>query len=216
MKKLAILCGMFLFAGSAVAAGDAKPEEGMVGNPEAGQEKAQVCAACHGPDGNSPTGGFPIIAGQHERYIVKQLMDYKLGAETNGEQGRLNMIMAGQVANLSEQDMYDLAAYFASQENEVGATPEEVVEPGMALFMGGDAERGITACAACHGPSGLGVGQAGFPLLSGQHPEYTQLQLEQFRSGERANDPNGMMRSVAGKLTDEDIEVLSQYIRGLY
>ncbi|CUS47774.1 MAG: cytochrome c553 [Idiomarinaceae bacterium HL-53] len=216
MKKLAILCGMFLFAGSAVAADNAKPEDRIMGDPEAGQEKAQVCAACHGPDGNSPSSGFPIIAGQHERYIVKQLMDYKLGAETNGEQGRLNMVMSGQVANLSEQDMYDLGAYFSAQEHDIGSTPEDVVEQGMALFMGGDQERGITACAACHGPSGLGVGQAGFPLLSGQYAEYTKLQLESFRSGERANDPNGMMRDIANKLTDEDIEVLSQYIRGLY
>ncbi|WP_113906736.1 c-type cytochrome [Aliidiomarina celeris] len=215
MKKLAILCGMLFLAGHVSAAEEQRVER-MIGDAEAGQQKAQTCAACHGPDGNSAVGDFPNIAGQHVRYIVKQLRDYKTGVESNGERGRYNILMADQVANLSEQDMYDLAAYFSGQENQVGGTPEELIAEGQALFMGGDIERGITACAACHGPSGAGMGQAMFPLLSGQHPEYTKLQLEHFRSGERANDPNAMMRDIATRLTDRDIEVLSQYIRGLY
>lgn len=215
MKKLAILCGMLFFAGHASAV-SAQQAERMVGDAEAGQQKAATCAACHGQDGNSAVGDFPNIAGQGVRYFVKQLRDYQLGVETNGERGRYNILMADQVVNLSEQDMYDLAAYFAGQTPETGSAPEDVIAEGQRLFLGGDVDRGITACAACHGPSGAGMGQAMFPMLSGQHAEYTKLQLEQFRSGERANDPSGMMRDIAVRLTDHDIEVLSQYIRGLY
>ncbi|RUO43656.1 cytochrome c4 [Aliidiomarina taiwanensis] len=214
MKKLVILFGLYMFAGSSMAADEAK--QTLVGDAAAGEGKAAICAACHGPDGNSALGTFPSIAGQHPRYLVKQLREYKLGATTNGAEGRYDPVMSGQAVSLSEQDMYDLAAYFSQQEHKLGETTEEIAAEGMALFMGGDLERGITACAACHGPSGAGAGQAAFPLLSGQHPEYTKAQLEKFRAGERANDPNAMMRDVAAKLTDRDIEVLSQYIRGLH
>lgn len=214
MKKLAILCGLLLFAGPSMAAGE--QVKTLVGDAAAGESKAITCAACHGPDGNSAIGEFPNIAGQHQRYLVKQLREYKLGAATNGEQGRYEPVMASQAIGLSEQDMYDLAAYFSQQEPQLGSAPEDVVKEGMALFLGGDVERGITACAACHGPSGAGSGQAAFPLLSGQHPEYTTTQLKQFRSANRANDPNNMMRDIAVKLTDRDIEVLSQYLRGLH
>jgi len=213
MKKLAILCGLLFFAGPSLAADE--QVKSLVGDAAAGESKAVTCAACHGPDGNSAIGDFPNIAGQHQRYIVKQLREYKLGAATNGEEGRYEAVMASQAINLSEQDMYDLAAYFAQQTPQLGGAPEDVIKEGMALFMGGDVERGITACAACHGPAGGGAGQAAFPLLSGQHPEYTVKQLEGFRSADRANDPNGMMRDIAAKLTDRDIEVLSQYMRGL-
>ncbi|WP_194756505.1 c-type cytochrome [Aliidiomarina indica] len=213
MKKLAILCGFVLFASGAAFASDSNRP---VGDAEAGQEKAAVCAACHGPTGNSPSGDFPNIAGQGMKYLVKQLKDYQLGNETEGQRGRYNMLMADQVSNLSEQDIYDLAAFYSAQEHEVGSTPESAIAEGRQLWLGGDVDRGITACAACHGPSGLGMSLATFPLLSGQHPEYTTEQLEAFRSGDRANDPNGMMRDIAVKLTDRDIEVLSQFIRGLY
>lgn len=213
MKKLAILCGLFMFAGSAMAAGEQK---GFVGDAAAGKAKALTCSACHGPDGNSAIGDFPNIAGQHQRYLVKQLQEYKQGALSGGEEGRYDAVMASQAVNLSEQDIYDLAAYFSQQAPQAGTAPENVIKEGMKLFMGGDVERGITACAACHGPSGAGAGQAAFPMLSGQHPAYTANQLKHFRSAERANDPNMMMRDIAAKLTDHDIEVLAQYLRGLY
>lgn len=186
------------------------------GNAEAGKAKSATCAACHGMDGNSPTDMYPKIAGQHAGYIFKQLKEFKLGAETGGKQGRNNAVMAGMVAALSEQDMKDLAAYFASQTMKPGSTPEDVVAKGEKLFRSGDKERGIAACIACHGPRGVGHSLAGFPKISFQHAAYIKTQLESFRAGTRSNDMNGMMRDVAKKLTDEDIEVLSKYVGGLH
>lgn len=208
MKKIAMFVGLYLgLTGIAMAA---------TGNAEAGQQKSAVCAACHGPDGNSPLDMYPKIAGQHESYLFKQLKDYKLAAETGGEQGRADPIMQGQVMMLSEQDMADLAAFFAAQEMSPGSAPEDVIAEGQKLFIGGDEARGIAACAACHGPRGDGMALANFPDISGQSAAYTKQQLERFRSGERLNDLNGMMGDVAAKLTDKDIEILSQYIQGLY
>ncbi|CAB0150812.1 Cytochrome c4 [Pseudidiomarina piscicola] len=208
MKKLALFVGLYLgLTGTVFAA---------TGDAEAGKEKAQVCAACHGPTGSSPSDMYPKLNGQYASYLAKQLHDYKLAAETGGEQGRANAIMQGQVASLSDQDIADLAAYFAEQDPMQGTAPEDVVAAGQAFYLGGDEERGIAACAACHGPRGDGMGLANFPDISGQHPAYLKTQLEMFRSGERGNDMNGMMRDVASKLTDKDIEILSQYISGLY
>lgn len=208
MKKIALFVGLYVgLTGFAMA---------QQGSVEAGQEKAGVCAACHGPNGNSPSDMYPKIAGQHAEYLAKQLMDYRLAAETNGEQGRANAIMQGQAMNLSDEDIADLSAYFAAQDAELGETPEDVVAAGSALYRGGDEARGLTACTACHGPRGDGMGLAKFPDISGNHVAYVQQQLEMFRSGERANDPNGMMRDVAAKLTDKDIEILANYLAGLY
>ena len=212
MKKVALVVGLYfglnlVFAGNAQAA---------TGDAEAGQAKAAVCAACHGTNGNSPSDMYPKIGGQHEAYLLKQLQDYKLAADTGGAEGRNNAIMSAQVMFLNEQDLADLAAYFASQPAEGGEAPEDVIAAAEKLFMGGDAERKIAACVACHGPRGDGMGLAKFPDISGQHAAYTMDQLKQFRSGQRANDPNGMMRDVAAKLTDADIEVLAKYLQGLY
>ncbi|MEW9797870.1 c-type cytochrome [Alteromonas sp. CYL-A6] len=207
MKKLCLLVCMSLgLSATAFAEGDA----------EAGKAKSAVCAACHGADGNSVIAMNPKLAGQHEKYLVKQLREFKLASQTGGEEGRNNAVMNGMAAPLSEQDMMDLAAYFSSQEQKPGETPEEYVEAGRALYQGGDEERGITACIACHGPQGNGMGLAGFPDISGQHAEYTAAQLKNFRAGTRHNDMNGMMRDIAMKLTDEDIEILSNYIAGLH
>lgn len=214
MKKIAILCGLFVYSMTAFAADEQGSK--FVGDAAAGKAKSITCSACHGPDGNSLMPDFPSIAGQHAKYLVKQLKEFKLGAQTNGNEGRYEAVMSAQSLGLSEQDMHDLAAYYASQPAEAGSAPEEVIEMGMALFMGGDVERGITACAACHGPNGAGAGLAGFPKVQGQHPAYTAEQLKKFRDETRANDPNNMMRDIAAKLTDEDIEVLAKYLRGLH
>lgn len=213
MKKFAILCSAVLFVSQSALA-----QDNQTGDAERGQELSQTCAACHGADGNSPSGDFPTTAGQHSKYIAKQLRDYQLGNESNGERGRYNMLMADQVSGLSEQDILDLAAYFSSQEHEVIGTDlsEEEIAQAQRLYLGGDEDRGITACAACHGPRGNGMGLAAFPMIGGQHAAYTRTALEQFRSEERSNDPNAMMRDVASRLTDEDIELLSRYISGLY
>lgn len=200
MNKLLIaLIALLSFSGLAQAQG----------NVDAGKTKSATCAACHGDDGNSPSNLYPKLAGQHATYLEKQLQQFK-----NGE--RANPIMMGMAAILSEEDMQDLAAYYASQT----ATPEtvspEIVAQGQKLYMGGDLERKITACSACHGPRGNGLELAKFPKISSQHPAYIKAQLEQFRSKERANDSNGMMQDVAAKLSDADIELLSQYISALH
>jgi cytochrome c553 len=198
-KLLVTLIALFGFSNMAVALGDI----------EAGRAKSITCSACHGADGNSPSNLYPKIAGQHKTYLEKQLTQFK-----NGERG--NPIMAGMVAALSEQDMKDLAAYYASQT----ATPEtvspDVVARGKDLYMGGDIKRGIPGCTACHGPRGNGLELAKFPKISNQHPAYIKTQLENFRSKTRYNDPNGMMVDVAAKLTDADIELLSSYISALH
>ncbi len=208
MKKFAIFLGLFFgTAGIAVA---------QSGDAEAGKEKSQVCAACHGPNGESPSDMYPHLAGQHEKYLLKQLKDYKLASETGGEEGRNNPIMMGQVASLSEQDMADLAAFFASQDEPKGETPEDLIASGRDLYRRGNPETNMPSCAGCHGPRGNGMGLAAFPDISGQHVAYLKSQLEMFRSGERANDPNGMMQGVTEKMTDEEIELLSKFLNGLY
>lgn len=186
------------------------------GDPDTGKTKAVTCAACHGNDGNSAIAMNPKIAGQHESYLAKQLRDFRLASKTGGEEGRNNAVMNGMAAGLADQDIEDLAAWFASNTMSKGEAPEDVIEAGSALYTGGDLERGITACIACHGPRGNGMGLANFPDISGQHAEYTKSQLEQFRSGTRINDPNEMMQDIAKKLTDADIQILSQYIAGLH
>lgn len=208
MRKIVIPLALLLgFASQATA---------VEGNVEAGKAKSATCAACHGPDGNSPTDMYPKIAGQHASYIFKQLKEFKLGASTGGKEGRNNAVMAGMVAALSEQDMKDLAVFYASQTMKPGSTPEDVVAEGQQLFRAGDAARGIPACIACHGPRGVGHSLAGFPKISFQHAAYVKTQLESFRNGSRANDMNGMMRDISKKLTDHDIEVLSKYVGGLH
>lgn len=205
MKKIVFTLALMLgVAGTAQAQGDV----------EAGKAKSATCVACHGSDGNSPTDMYPKIAGQHASYLEKQLVEFKAAA--TGGTGRANAIMGGMAMPLSEQDMADLAAYYATQAITPVPVAEDVVERGAALYQGGDMERGITACIACHGPRGEGLESAKFPSLSGQHPAYIKSQLEMFRSGERNNDPNGMMRDIATKLTDDDIAVLSQYVAGLH
>ncbi|GLT18945.1 cytochrome c [Vibrio zhanjiangensis] len=186
------------------------------GSIEAGKGKSQTCVACHGADGNSQLAMYPKIAGQHAKYIEKQLKDLKLGMTSNGKQGRYDPVMSAMAMPLSEQDMQDLAAYYSSLPISNNTTPENVVKKGKALYTAGDAERGLTACVACHGPRGNGTELSGFPKISGQHADYIKAQLEKFRDGTRGNDMNGMMRDIAKKLTDEDIDTLSKYVGGLH
>lgn len=208
MRNIALsLTMLFGLIGSALA---------VEGDAEAGKSKSVTCAACHGADGNSAITMYPKIAGQHADYIYKQLKEFKLGMESGGKQGRYDVAMSPMAMPLSDQDMKDVAAYFSSQTTKAGSTPENVVTEGQYLYRGGDMERGIPACQACHGPRGVGQSLAGFPKISSQHPEYIKAQLEKFRSGDRNNDMNGMMRDIAVKLTDKDIEILSKYMAGLH
>ncbi|WP_394242824.1 c-type cytochrome [Vibrio astriarenae] len=205
MKKLALILSLI-----------ASCSAWATGNIEAGKAKSLTCAACHGADGNSQLAIYPTIAGQHAKYIEKQLQDFKLGMTSAGKQGRYDPVMSGMAMPLSDEDMADLAAYYASVPIAHATTPEDVVDQGKALYSAGDAERGLTACIACHGPRGNGTELSGFPKISGQQPDYIKAQLEKFRSGERGNDMNAMMRDIAQKLTDDDIAILSQYVGGLH
>ena len=182
----------------------------IVGDASAGQAKTAVCGACHGPDGNSAAPNFPKLAGQGERYLLKQLTDIKDGK-------RQVLEMTGQLTNLSEQDLADIAAYYAKQKNSVGAADPKLVERGQALFRGGDLSKGLPACTGCHSPDGVGNAPAGFPHLGGQHADYIEKQLIGFREGDRTNDGDSMtMRSISAKLSNKDIKALASYIQGLH
>lgn len=189
--------------------------QGVVkGDPaKAQQVVTQVCAACHGADGNSAIPVNPSLAGQHPEYTLKQLMNFRPQDGKTAERG--NAVMAGMVANLSADDMSNLAVYFAGQKPKPRAARDpELVKLGQAIYRGGILDKGVAACASCHSPNGAGM-PAQFPRLAGQHAEYTAAQLKTFRSGERANDPNRMMRGVAVKLSDREISAVAEYIAGL-
>ena len=179
------------------------------GNASAGKGKAATCAACHGMDGNSPTNMFPKLAGQGEAYLVKQITEFKTGV-------RKNAMMAPMVAGLTDQDIADLSAYFASNKTTAGAVSEELVDAGQALYRGGNKESGVPACMACHGPTGTGVPAAGWPALSGQYPAYIEAQLKAFADGSRDNDSNSMMRDIAAKMTADEIKAVSSFVAGLH
>lgn len=198
MMKKEILAALIVasFSSAVVAEGDVN----------AGKTKAVVCAACHNADGNSAVPTYPKLAGQHASYITKQLADFKSGA-------RKDPIMSGMAAPLSEADMADLAAYFASQKVSIGsATPEKMLL-GKQLYNGGDKAKGVPACMACHGPSGAGNPAAKFPSLSGQHSAYVVKATQDFRSGARQHP---MMNAIADKMNDTEINAVANYINGLH
>jgi len=179
------------------------------GDASAGKTKAAVCGACHGADGNSPTDGFPKLAGQHASYLLKQLKDYKDGT-------RSNAIMTGQVAALSEQDMADMAAYYAGQTVTPGAASDKLLKAGTSLYRGGNPASKISACIGCHGPAAQGIAEANFPSLSGQHAAYIVVQMKAFRDGSRSNDAGSMMQNIAAHMTDAEIEAVSSFVSGLH
>ena len=220
MKKL--LVGVLVslgLAGFAQAGGDAA----------AGKNKVAACAACHGADGNSAAPNFPKLAGQNERYLVKQLKDIQCGALSVEEQKKLKCLprpvptMAGQLDSFNDQDLADIAAFFASQGASGGQAKEALVAKGGEIYRAGLASKGVAACTACHSPTGKGNAPAGFPRLAGQHADYIAAQLKAFRASAdgdasgRSNDGETMMmRDIAFRLSDADIEAVSSYISGLY
>jgi len=204
-----VLVSLLLSLGVSVAAQAADAGK-IVGDAEAGKGKVAVCGACHAADGNSPAPNFPKLAGQGERYLLKQLQDIKGGK-------RVVLEMTGMLDNLNEQDLADVAAYFASQSMSVGAADPALVARGEALFRGGKLEEGMPACTGCHSPDGAGLAAAGYPKLGGQHAQYVSKQLTDFREGNRTNDGDAMtMRAIAAKLSNKDIEAVSSYIQGLH
>lgn len=213
MKKLgqSLLVSVMLVLSAGVSAG---------GDAAAGKSKAAACGACHGADGNSAAGSFPKLAGQNEKYLLKQMHDIKAGDVSKG--GRSVPTMAGQLDNLSDQDMADIAAYFASQTITGGSTSKEYAELGEMVYRAGNKERGLAACSGCHSPRGQGNGPAGFPSLRGQHAEYIASQLKAFRTGAeqenagRRNDGDTrIMRDIAFRMSDKEIEAVASYIAGL-
>lgn len=209
-KSVVMLLGALTIAQGSIAAGDAK----------AGEEKVAACAACHGADGNSAAPNFPKLAGLGEKYLLKQLMDIKAGTRVVPE-------MTGLLNNSSDQDLADMAAYFNSKPLQLSGAKEirlkvnaGIEVDGLALgekiFRSGNAEVGLPACTGCHSPRGLGNGPAGYPRLSGQHAEYIEKQLHNFRAGERVNDGDvKTMRQVAQYMTDAQIKAVANYIAGL-
>lgn len=188
-----------------VAAAESATKNVYVGSVDQGKAKSATCSACHGSDGNSAAADYPKLAGQHASYLASTLRAYRDGS-------RENAIMAGLAAALSEEDIADLSAYYATQVAASGAVRAELLERGEQLYRFGDTERGISACAACHGPTGVGLASAVFPSLKGQWAGYSENQLRAFRDGLRTNV---MMNGVAQNMSDADIKAVSSYVEGL-
>jgi cytochrome c553 len=205
---VALAAAGLLWAAPAVAQDAAKPDLAK------GEQLAkQVCVACHAADGNSVAPANPKLAGQHANYLYKQLTDFK--AQGGKKAARENALMAGMVANLSDRDMRALAAYYAAHKlKPAAAGGKDLAALGQKIWRGGIADKNVAACAGCHGPDGAGIpGQ--YPRLAGQFAEYVDAQLKLFRAGGRANDPNGMMRGVAARMSDEEIKAVAEYAAGL-
>ena len=212
VHRTIVLLLTLVFAGTAQAAD--KVVTAPKPDPVKGQQIAsQICAACHNPDGNSALPANPKLAGQHADYLYKQLKNFK--AEAGKAAERSNPVMAGMVAALSDRDMRDVAAWYASQTLKGEQAKAQAIEAAQKLYRAGDAARGLPACAGCHGPAGAGI-PAQYPRIGGQFAEYTEAQLKAFRAGERANDPNRMMRAVAARMSDAEIKAVADYIAGLH
>jgi len=209
MSKIPLLMFVLLCTASQVFAADQKA---LVGDPAAGQTKAEVCTACHGTNGNSPTPLWPKIAGLSEKYLYSQLIEFR-----KGDKGlRNDPTMYGIVQHMSDQDLADLAAFYARQKMTVGTVAQNFVEVGQKVYRGGNIHSGVPACAACHDATGKGNALANFPRLSGQNPQYVIDQLTKFKTKVRKNDPNGMMEDIAARLTEQEIEAVANYVSALH
>lgn len=188
------------WTGTAVAAG----------NKEAGQAKSAVCMGCHGVDGNSANPEWPSLAGQHASYITKQIKHFKAGERQNPLMTPMAMSIA------TDQDLEDLAAYFSSSTpRPTGETEPSKLKLGQQIFRAGNPATGVPACAGCHGPAGAGNPGAAYPRIGGQHAVYAAAQLRAYKSGARATDPNEMMRTIAAKLSEAEIDAVASYLQGL-
>ena len=197
---------LLLLAALAVPALANEPAAAFKPDAKKGEAVAAVCAACHTADGSRGAPTFPILQGQHPEYIAKQLREFKSGA-------RDNAVMKGFASALSDEDMQNVAAFYAGKRAKPGfARDKALVSLGEQIYRGGIAARKVPACAGCHSPSGAGI-PSQFPRLAGQHAEYTEAQLIAFRGGARAN--NAQMTVIAGKLNDREMKALSDYVAGL-
>lgn len=222
VKHLLPVLGALVLAQAATAQGDA----------EAGADKVAVCSACHGADGNSPSSAFPKLAGLGENYLFKQLEDIRTwdqasDPEEKADAGRQVPQMTGMVRDLSDQDLADIAAYYAQQEMQLSGAQEMEVQLnsgeevdalplGEQVYRAGNRETGVPACIGCHSPDGDGNAPAAFPRLGGQYPEYIAAQLRAFRAGDRTNDGDSMMMRLTAKhMSDAEIDAVANYIGGL-
>ncbi len=210
MIRTMVLAALMTASVSVIAAGEAKITPDLA---KAGKTAETLCVACHNADGNSVIPANPILAGQGADYLYKQLSEFK---SVDGKPAvRNNAIMAGMTAALSPDDMKGLALYFSQQKQKPAvAVDAKLVAAGQKLWRKGDFDKGIPACAGCHGPTGAGI-PAQYPRLSGQHAEYIETQLKNFRSEERSNDPEKVMRTIADKLSDKQIKALADFTAGL-
>ena len=192
----------------------------LAGDASAGKAKTMVCSACHGVYGNSAVPTFPKLAGQNERYLVKQMQDIKSGA-------RPVPTMAGQLDNMSDEDLANIAAFYAGEQGTGGQADPAKIALGGNVYRGGVSASGVAACVACHGAAGGGNAPAGFPVLAGQHADYIADQLRRFRTGAentleqnpagRTNDGDArMMRDTALRMTDNEIDAVASFIAGLH
>ncbi len=206
MKTVCALLSSLLLA---VGTASANAPAAVAAKPDAAKGEAiskQVCAACHTADGSRGSPANPILAGQHADYLVKQLSEFKSGK-------RKNAIMAGFAGTLSEDDMRNVAAFYASKTAKAGfAKNKDSIALGEKIYRGGIADRQVPACAACHGPAGSGL-PAQYPRLGGQHGDYVEAQMTAFRVGQRGN--SAQMVAVAAKMNDKEIKAVSDYVTGL-
>ena len=183
-----------------------------IGNSAAGQKKSTTCAACHGNQGESHSPQWPNLAAQGERYLYQQLNAFKKGKNN----GRFDAVMTPLATPLTDQDMQDLAAFYKSQTAVMGSADKKLLQHGQQIYRGGNSQRNIPACIACHGPQGYGNNEAAFPLLSGQHPEYIVKQLQDYKNNTRTTGPNNIMQDIAGRMSTEDMQAVASYVAGLH
>lgn len=207
----ALMCSVSALS---LAAEPAAPAAAAPAAVDASAIAKNVCAACHGADGNSSIPANPNLAGQHAAYLTKQLNNFKASADGKPAL-RQNAVMNGMAAPLSEAEIKALAQYFSKQTLKPDvAKDDKLVTQGRKLWRAGDIKKGIPACAGCHGVAGAGL-PAQYPSLAGQHQDYVISQLKQFREGTRANDPEGVMRTIAAKMSDPQMAAVAEYAAGL-
>jgi len=205
MKKAILFALVTSFTSTAVLAN----ESAKTGDATKGKTASALCSACHGADGNSANPDWPKLAGQGEAYIIKQLHDFR-------EDKRAEATMTPMAKGIaSDEDILNLAAYFSSQKQKPGTANKDKVAAGERIYRGGILASGVAACSGCHGPTGIGNPPAKFPRIAGQHAKYVIKQLKAFRVGKRSNDPGKMMRNVAAKMSDAEIEAVAEYVSGL-
>jgi cytochrome c553 len=198
------LCGLISISANTYAASEEQGDNQS--NPGAGQTKSATCQGCHGPDGNSFSPDWPNLAQQNANYLAKQIHDFQSGA-------RKDPTMSSMVVGLNEQDIRDIAAYFSAQPVKADAASQSAA--GKRLYAGGNSYNRVPACAGCHGPNGVGNGPGAIPNLAGQKAGYTAKTLRDFKNGTRSNDRNQIMRDIAEKMTEKEIDAIALFLAGM-